>query len=201
MAWRPEDVPRRDASRRACRDVDSEALDLVIKVDDLKNENGVVRSIKKFFGKKQPRKIALSSMAEVYLGTARARLGPAAALIDLDPSNSPGSSRVTSKDDRWVIAACEENRLTRAVDSSTAGPPDLSIAELLRFLGRERRDITRVLGVADEGDVDAHRAHAEYAFRASGFDQPLVLVCGAEMSAWLGVRSGGAPKPHSSITR
>jgi hypothetical protein len=29
----------------------SEALDLVIKLDDLKNETGVVRSIKKFFGK------------------------------------------------------------------------------------------------------------------------------------------------------
>jgi hypothetical protein len=29
----------------------SEALDVVIKLDDLKNETGVVRSIKKFFGK------------------------------------------------------------------------------------------------------------------------------------------------------
>lgn len=138
-------------------------------------------------------------MAEVYLGTARARLGPAAALIDLDPSTASGSSRVTPKDGRWAIAACEENRLTRTVDSSTAGPPDLSVAELLRFLGRERRDITGVLGVAYEGGVDAHRAHAEYAHRASGFDQPLVLVCGTEMSAWLGSDQVALPA-HSSIT-
>jgi hypothetical protein len=32
----------------------SEALDVVIKLDDLKNEIGVVRSIKKFFGKETP---------------------------------------------------------------------------------------------------------------------------------------------------
>jgi len=137
-------------------------------------------------------------MAEVYLGTARARLGPAAALIDLDPAASQ-SPRATSRDDRWAIAACEENRLTRAVDSSTAGPPELSVAELLRFLGRERADIVRTLGVADEGDVDPHRAHAEYAHRASGFDEPLVLVCGTETSAWVGAAQVALPE-HSSIT-
>ena len=136
-------------------------------------------------------------MAEVYLGTARARLGPAAALIDLEPTAVP--ARGTPRDTRWAIAACEENRLTRAVDSGTAGPPELSIAELLRWLGRERSDIVRPLDVADEGDVDPHRAHAEYASRASGFEKPLVLVCGTETSAWVGADQIALPE-HSSIT-
>ena len=123
-------------------------------------------------------------MAELYLGTARARLGPAAALVDVD---------------RGAIAACEENRLTRAVDSGTAGPPALSIEELLRFLGRQRIDISRSFGVGEEGDVDPHRAHAEYAHRASGLDDPLVVVCGTDASAWLG--TDAIPlEPHSSLT-
>jgi predicted NodU family carbamoyl transferase len=138
-------------------------------------------------------------MAEVYLGTARARLGPAAALIDLDPSTGSGSFSTPSKDDRCAIAACEENRLTRAVDSSTAGPPELSIGELLRYLGRGKADIAISLGIADEGDVDPHRAHAEYAHRASGLDRPLVLVCGAETSAWMEGAQIELPQ-HSSIT-
>ena len=110
-------------------------------------------------------------MAELYLGTARARLGPAAALIDAE---------------RGVVAACEENRLTRAVDSGTTGPPKLAIAELLRFLGRRRDDVKGAREVGDEGDVDAHTAHATYALRASGFANPLVVVCGTEVSAWHG---------------
>lgn len=110
-------------------------------------------------------------MPAVFLGMARARLGPAAALVDVA---------------RGAVAACEENRLTRAVDSGTAGPPDLSIAELLRYLGRERADIALSLDVAEEGGVDPHRAHAAYARRASGFDPALVVVCGAETSAWMG---------------
>lgn len=121
-------------------------------------------------------------MAELYLGTARARLGPAAAIIDVSrlsrqagrPSPSTGVSGV---------AACEENRLTRAVDSGTTGPPDLSTAELLRFLERERTDIVSTVDV-ERGDVDAHAAHVEYAQRASGFIDPLVLVCGTDVSAW-----------------
>ncbi|HUE86840.1 MAG TPA: carbamoyltransferase C-terminal domain-containing protein [Vicinamibacterales bacterium] len=123
-------------------------------------------------------------MAALYLGTARARLGPAAALIDVA---------------RGAIAACEENRLTRAVDSGTAGPPELSIDELLRFLGCSRADIAQSLGVGDEGNVDPSCAHAEYARSASGFDESLVFVCGRETSAWI----GASPIPlqrHSSIT-
>ena len=138
-------------------------------------------------------------MADVYLGTARARLGPAAALIDLDPSTGSGPAGTVPKGTCGAIAACEENRLTRAVDSSTAGPPELSIGELLRYLGRERDDIAMSLALADEGDVDPHRAHAEYAHRASGFDQPLTLVYGAEASAWLGGERMALPQ-HPSIT-
>jgi predicted NodU family carbamoyl transferase len=110
-------------------------------------------------------------MAELYLGTARARLGPAAALLDVE---------------RAAVAACEENRLTRAVDSGTSGPPQLAIAELLRFLGRTRGDVKASGGVDDEGEVDAHTAHATYAVRASELARPIVVVCGAEVSAWHG---------------
>jgi predicted NodU family carbamoyl transferase len=113
-------------------------------------------------------------MAELFLGTARARLGPAAALIDVE---------------RRAVAACEENRLTRAVDSGTTGPPDLAIDELLRFLGRSRSDIASAAGIDEEGTVDAHRAHATYALKASGNVSPLVVVCGTNVSAWhLGTR-------------
>jgi predicted NodU family carbamoyl transferase len=110
-------------------------------------------------------------MAALHLGTARARLGPAAALIDIEGD---------------AVAACEENRLTRAVDSGTAGPPDLAIAELLRYLGRRREDIATVSGVSGDGEVDAHTAHATYALHASGFHNALVFVCGSEVSAWRG---------------
>src|SRR5688500_12174341 len=106
-------------------------------------------------------------MAELYLGTARARLGPAAALIDSD---------------RGVVAACEENRLTRALEAATTEPPDRATDELLRFMNRRREDIARAGGVGDEGDIDAHLAHAEYAFRASGFDEAVVLVCEAHLA-------------------
>ena len=98
----------------------------------------------------------------IFAGTSRARLGPAAALIDTT---------------RQMVAACEENRLTRAVDTGTSEPPRLSIAELLRYIGGDERDVSR--SVAVDADVDARRAHAEYAFRASGFESTVVLVCDA----------------------
>ena len=82
------------------------------------------------------------------------------------------------------MAACEENRLTRAVDSGTTGPPELAIAELLRYLNRTRDDIVTAAGVAEEGAVDAHLAHALYALHASGFERPLIVVCGTVVSAW-----------------
>jgi len=123
-------------------------------------------------------------MGHLYVGTARARLGPAAAILD-----AAGGA----------VAACEENRLTRAVDSGTVGPPELSISELLRYLGHERTDITTIAGVGDEGEVDPHLAHAAYARRASGFDDTLVVVCGTETSARVGAEA--LPfVPKSSIT-
>ena len=112
-------------------------------------------------------------MAGVYVGFVRARLGPAAAIIDVQ---------------RGAVAACEENRLTRARETGTQGPPDLAMAELLSFLQRTPSEITS-LGVVTGEDrvnwapgpqsvaVDGHDAHASYAFHSSGFDDALVLVC------------------------
>lgn len=121
-------------------------------------------------------------MSGLFVGIARARLGPAAAIIDTQRG----------------IAACEENRLTRARQAPTLGGPDLAIAELLASLGRAESDITATAVVRDEDtppwsaspthEVAAHRAHAEYAFRASGFEAALVVTCDASVargwSAW-----------------
>ncbi|HXG87623.1 MAG TPA: carbamoyltransferase C-terminal domain-containing protein [Vicinamibacterales bacterium] len=127
-------------------------------------------------------------MAELYLGTARARLGPAAALIDIE---------------RGTVAACEENRLTRAMDAAGAGAPDLATTELLRFLDRRRDEVAIEAGVGDEGDIDPHEAHAEYAFRASGFDDALVVVCEAHLargwSAWAASQGSGIEEKGSGI--
>lgn len=104
---------------------------------------------------------------------ARARVGPAAALID-------GS--------RGLAAACEENRLTRARYAPPPGPPVLARTELLAFLERQATEISAVGVVDDEGNIswadggasavsiDGHQAHARYAFHASGFRSGLVLV-------------------------
>jgi len=120
----------------------------------------------------------------ITAGTSRARLGPAAALIDTA---------------RQAVAACEENRLTRAVDADTSGPPRLAFAELLRYLGVDKADISRTVAVDEQ--VDARRVHAEYAFRASGFDAAVVLVCDANQprgwAAWEfgAAGSSGTPSP------
>jgi carbamoyltransferase len=104
---------------------------------------------------------------------ARARIGPAAALIDAG---------------RSVVAACEENRLTRARYAPPPGPPVLARAELLSFLERMPTDVSAVGVVEDEGqiawadgganalEIGGHQAHAAYAFHASGFRSGLVLV-------------------------
>jgi carbamoyltransferase len=112
-------------------------------------------------------------MAELYAGLARARLGPAAAIIDVQ---------------RGVVTACEENRLTRARQAATQGPPELALAELLAFLQRSPADIAAVGVVTGEDRVnwspgptavavDGHDAHAAYAFHSSGFTDALVVVC------------------------
>src|SRR5262245_50720966 len=116
-------------------------------------------------------------MAHLFAGYARARLGPAAALIDVQ---------------RGAVAACEENRLTRARQAGMQGPPELALAELLTFLQRTPADIT-AHGVVTAEDrlewsagltdgrptipVDGHDAHATYAFHSSGFADALVVVC------------------------
>ena len=136
-------------------------------------------------------------MAELYAGYARARLGPAAALIDVQ---------------RGVVAACEENRLTRARQAGTQGPPELAMAELLTFLQRTPSEIA-ALGVVtgeDHADwsgglpsggaptlVDGHDAHAAYAFHSSGFADALVVVCEVHKprgwTAWR-FKTGQAPR-------
>jgi len=140
-------------------------------------------------------------MADGYLGIARARLGPSAALI----TSNRGA------------AACEENRLTRARQASTAGLPELAIPELLAYQQISEQEVIRIGAVRDEnqpdwyGDVrhfagaldviDADRAHAEYAFAASGFDSAIVIVCGgppsvAGWTAWRASR-GTALTPYT----
>jgi carbamoyltransferase len=119
----------------------------------------------------------------IYQGIAHARLGPASALVDTDSN---------------AVAACEENRLTRGVDSGAAGPPELATAELLRFLGRQPSDIAQTATIEEDGGLDPHRAHAEYAYRASGFESAVVLVCDAHAArgwtAWeLGSRADAVP--------
>jgi carbamoyltransferase len=76
------------------------------------------------------------------------------------------------------------------------GPPLLAIDELLRYLQRTRADVKTAAGVAEEGDVDAHTAHALYAWKASRFAAPLVVVCGSVVSAWhAGARIPGNSAP------
>jgi len=104
---------------------------------------------------------------------ARARLGPAAALVHRSPDQA---------------AACEENRLTRGRQVTASGRPALAIAELLDYLKRRPDEIDAVAVVHNEDQtdwahdpravpVDGHIAHATYAFHASPFDSALVLVC------------------------
>jgi len=147
-------------------------------------------------------------MSELRLGLARARLGPAAALIH---SNHR-------------LAACEENRLTRARQAPTLGPPELAIAELLAQLGAQEQDISAIAVVHDDdapdwwtrqgpasrargfrvqdhgpaiSQIEPHAAHAEYAFRASGFAAAVTLVCDTSVrdgySAFVSNESGTTP--------
>lgn len=134
-----------------------------------------------------------TTMSELRLGLARARLGPAAAIMQ-------AATR---------LAACEENRLTRARQAPTMGPPDLAIADLLAYLHTDERAITSISVVQDDSapdwwarqstsvrtrgfriedagpeivHVEPHTAHAEYAFRASGFSAAVCLVCDTAVS-------------------
>jgi carbamoyltransferase len=151
-------------------------------------------------------------MSELRLGLSRARLGPSAALIH-------SSHR---------IAACEENRLTRTRQASTTGPPELAIGELLAQLGFEHNAISSIAVVRDDDapdwwtrhsangrvrglrvedlgrsivQVDPHEAHATYAFRASGFDSAVSVVCDTSVtdgySAW--VSNAGGTRALDSV--
>jgi carbamoyltransferase len=127
---------------------------------------------------------------------ARARVGPAAALIDAE---------------RGAIAACEENRMTRARYAGAAGPPALALAEILAFLNRTPSDLSAIGVIADEDVrsgyetepraivIASHEAHAVYAFHASGFSDGLVLVCEVnEPRGWSAWRFGAVdrtPRP------
>jgi carbamoyltransferase len=133
-------------------------------------------------------------MAELYLGLASARLGPAAALIDPQ---------------RGLVGACEENRLTRARQASTTGPPELATAELLEFFDRRPDDITAQAIVADEGDVDWWQettavavgsgvAHAAYAHESSQRRAAVTLVCGAPTAQGCAAWRNGSTEPHGA---
>ncbi len=145
-------------------------------------------------------------MAQLRVGLARARLGPAAALINPDRGS----------------AACEENRLTRARQVPSIGPPTLSVPELAAYLGASENDIATVAVVRDPAapawwkahksvndrrsaaiEIDPHTAHAEYVFRASGFDEAVTVVCDDAVpdgyTAFLS--SGSAIRPLASVGR
>jgi carbamoyltransferase len=127
-------------------------------------------------------------MPVVHLGIARARMGPAAALIDASSG---------------AVRACEENRLSRGRQAPTSGPPELAIAALLAA-GRHRTDDIASTGIIrdpDMGDwatfgvpidVDAHQAHADYARRVASADDALCVVCDSTTAegwtAWRGRR-------------
>lgn len=133
-------------------------------------------------------------MTALALGLACARLGPAAAFID-------GS--------RSQAAACEENRLTRARQVATTGRPEFAIAELLDFLQRRSGDVGAVAVVTNEDrtdwaldpravPIDAHMAHAAYAFHSSSDASALVLVCEVHRArGWTAWRfaNGQPPSP------
>jgi carbamoyltransferase len=115
------------------------------------------------------------------------------------------------------------------------GPPDLAIAELLAYLGAAEREISTIAvvrdddapdwwrrqdasvrrqasGAKDQGprtvQIEPHAAHAEYAFRASGFAAALTVVCDASSAdgynAFVSNRAGTkpiAPVGHFPIAR
>jgi carbamoyltransferase len=125
-------------------------------------------------------------MPVVHLGIARARMGPAAALIDASGG---------------TVRACEENRLSRARQAPTSGPPELAIAALLGAGGYRTTDIASTGIIRDPDmrdwatagvsiDVDAHQAHADYARRVASADDALCVVCdsttAAGWTAWRG---------------
>ena len=106
----------------------------------------------------------------IVAGTSRARLGPAAALIDTS---------------RQTVAACEENRLTRAVDTGTDNPAARDCGVAAQHRGRYRRNLS-----IDRRGRRHRRASRPCRVRVSRvrFDSAVVLVCDANQprgwAAW-----------------
>lgn len=123
----------------------------------------------------------------IVLGVSGSRQGPSAALV---------GSR--------LLAACEENRLSRVRLTGDVPTPVLATSELLKFLERPATSI-RAIAVTGGGQfngrpathVDHHLAHAVYAFLSSPFDEALVVVCDSAVeagwTAWRGTASGLTP--------
>jgi len=118
----------------------------------------------------------------MIIGISGSRQGPSAALLD-----------------GRALAASEESRLARLRLSERTTFPRHGLRELAAFLGRRVDDITAVAvtsggqfpGRDDVETVDHHRAHAAYAFHASGFDDAAIVVCdSATEHGWTAWRGG-----------
>lgn len=114
------------------------------------------------------------------LGVSGSQQGPAAALV--------GAT---------VLAACEENRLTRSRQRESAAVPALAVSELLDFLGQTTASIRSAATTGgglfpglETGAVDHQLAHAAYAFHSSPFDDAVVIVCdGSSDNGWTAWRA------------
>lgn len=103
--------------------------------------------------------------------------------------------------DGQILAACEQERLTRARGAGlSAGAMPIEAVDQVLALSRFRHDKVvryvvaepqlRLPGSLTTIVVDHHRAHAAAAFLTSPFDQAVVLVCDSqsdrELSVWVG---------------
>ena len=125
-----------------------------------------------------------SSNPTLTLGVSGSQQGPAAALVGVD-----------------VLAACEENRLTRSRLREGGSVPSLAVSELLGFLDHTTSSI-RSVATTGGGEftgreataVDHHLAHAAYAFHSSPFDDAVVVVCDGSVdqgwTAWRATNTG-----------
>ena len=119
-------------------------LDLLIKIDDEKNGRGVVRSTQKLFGKETTRDLSRDCARPARTGgrTHRYRTRRRRGL-----RRKPADAR---------------GRYRRCRTRPSSRPPSCCA-----FSDAIAADIAQTAAVDDHGDLDPHRAHAEYAFRAS----------------------------------
>jgi len=98
-----------------------------------------------------------------------------------------------------ILGVCEQERITRvaAAGVNPAGLPDEALDELLRVVGRERKDLDGFAvaetfmaeGTKELAHLEHHFAHACASFLPSQFDSALVVVCdheGPHLSVWEG---------------